>query len=447
MTRVYKLKVPNENMISRIISNDNLAHEIMVIDRKDKEFINTYMNKLEKPALYILVNRETNKLYIGQTEDSLTRLKNHETKEFWTEAIVFHSKMNTLSTTEVRWLEARTYEVVSHLGYFDLTENIQKPKYPPLKEDQDIELEPVFEEAKRYICAAGFDIFMKRKEYQEPVIEIPVQTENTWLICYDSKYFKVEDCFKKYGQIYWRHKAGLQNIHKGDIVYLYGSSPESAIRFKAEVIESQMPYSKKMDVEDEFLLSGDTNSDGKDEKYFLVKYLAETNSEALTHSAMMAAGVMGKRPTATRLSQEQFKNLQEYIEKHFSKQTEDVKEEKFMIFHQTLKQAGGLCKMTYYPNIKKFILNKGTNIVAESNESCGKGAMTLREAIINNKKLSKKEGELYTLLQDIELPLSLSSPSGASKICWGTSRPGPDDWQDEKGKKYPTEWWKNSEVI
>lgn len=151
-------------MISRIISNDNLAHEIMIIDRKDKEFVNTYMNKLEKPALYILVNRETNKLYIGQTEDSLTRLKNHEAKEFWTEAIVFHSKMNTLSTTEVRWLEAKTYEVVADLGYFDLSENIQKPKYPPLKEDQDIELEPVFEEAKRYICAAGFDIFMKRRE-------------------------------------------------------------------------------------------------------------------------------------------------------------------------------------------------------------------------------------------------------------------------------------------
>ena len=63
-----------------------------------------------------------------------------------------------------------------------------------------------------------------------------------------------------------------------------------------------MPYSKKMDVEDEFLVSGDTNSDSKNEKLFLVKFLAETNSEALKHSAMIKAGVMGKRPTATSLT-------------------------------------------------------------------------------------------------------------------------------------------------
>ena len=337
MTRVYKLKVPNENMISRIISSENQAHEIMVIDRSDKAFINTYIEKLEKPALYILVNRETDKLYIGETEDSIKRLRNHESKEFWTEAIVFHSKMNTLSTTEVRWLEAKTYEVVKELGYFDLSENKVKPNYPPLKEDQDLELQPVFEEAKRYICAAGFDIFLKRgkgKDLKQKDIfdddngndTIPVTTpsdnythtnHDTWMICYDSKYFNVAECFKKYGQVYWRHKNGIQNIKKGDIVYLYGSSPESAIRFKAEVLESQMPYSKKMDVEDEFLISGDTNSDSKNEKFFLVKFLAETNSAALKHSAMMKAGVMGKRPTATRLSQIQFNQLREYIEEHF----------------------------------------------------------------------------------------------------------------------------------
>jgi hypothetical protein len=40
---------------------------------------------------------------------------------------------------------------------------------------------------------------------------------NVWLICYDSKFFKVEDCFKKYGQIYWTHKAGVLNVKEGDI--------------------------------------------------------------------------------------------------------------------------------------------------------------------------------------------------------------------------------------
>lgn len=338
MARIYKLKVPNENMISRIISNDNLAHEIMVIDRTDKAFINTYLEKLEKPALYILVNRETDQLYIGETEDSIKRLRNHESKEFWTEAIVFHSKMNTLSTTEVKWLEAKTYEVVKELGYFNLSENKVKPTYPPLKEDQEIELIPVFEEAKRYICAAGFDIFMKRGkcnvckeqnlfdniESQDsntapvapPVIKESAKSE-VWLICYDKKYFDVAGCFKKYGQVYWTHRAGLQNVKKGDVAYLYSSSPESAIRYKVEIVDSQIPYSHEMDVEDEFAASGDSNADGSEKQYFLVRPIAETHNPALSHAMMRQEGLMGKRPTTTRISQMQFRALREYIEEHF----------------------------------------------------------------------------------------------------------------------------------
>ena len=140
---------------------------------------------------------------------------------------------------------------------------------------------------------------------------------NIWLICYDSKYFKVEDCFKKYGQLYWTHKAGVQNVQKGDIAYLYAARPESAIRFKVEVVASQLPYSPEMDVEDEFVASGNTNSDNSGKTYFLVRTIAETHSPALKHEAMMSKGLMGKRPSTTKLSKEEFKSLRQYIEHHF----------------------------------------------------------------------------------------------------------------------------------
>ena len=140
---------------------------------------------------------------------------------------------------------------------------------------------------------------------------------NVWLICYDSKFFKVEDCFKKYGQIYWTHKAGVLNVQRGDIAYLYASRPESAIRFKVEVVASQLPYSPEMDVEDEFVASGNTNSDDSGKTYFLVRPIAETHSSALKHEAMMSKGLMGKRPSTTKLSKEEFKSLRQYIEQHF----------------------------------------------------------------------------------------------------------------------------------
>ena len=164
MAKVFQILVPDNTLVSRIISCENQVTELFVIDRADKKFVSEYSSDLSKPALYILVNRDLKKLYVGETDDSITRLRNHEAKDFWTEAIVFHSSGDTLSTTEVKWLEAKTYETLVSLGYYDLSENKQTPQPPPLKKNQKYILEPIFEEAKNYICAAGFDIFLRKKE-------------------------------------------------------------------------------------------------------------------------------------------------------------------------------------------------------------------------------------------------------------------------------------------
>ena len=156
-----------------------------------------------------------------------------------------------------------------------------------------------------------------------PAAFIPTTTQvqngkgNVWLICYDKNYFDVEGCFKKYGQIYWRHKAGVQNVQKGDIAYLYSSSPESAIRFKVEVVESQIPYSPAVDEGDEFAKSASNGIDYSDKLFFLVRPIAGTNSPALKHEVMMNQKLMGKRPSTTKLSKEEFKSLRQYIEQHF----------------------------------------------------------------------------------------------------------------------------------
>ena len=167
MTKVFQILVPDNTLVSRVISCENQVTELFVIDRADKKFVAEHSAELNKPALYILVNRDKRQLYVGETDDSIKRLRNHEAKDFWTEAIVFHSTGDTLSTTEVRWLEAKTYEALKELGYYDLSENKVAPQQPPLKRNQIYTLEPIFEEAKNYICAAGFDIFLKSKNEQK----------------------------------------------------------------------------------------------------------------------------------------------------------------------------------------------------------------------------------------------------------------------------------------
>ena len=164
MKKVFQILVPDNTLSSRTISCENQVTELFVIDRADKKFVADYSTDLNKPALYILVNRDKRQLYVGETDDSLKRLRNHEAKDFWKEAIVFHSTTDTLSTTEVRWLEAKTYSVLKELGFYDLSENKQVPQEPSLKKNQIYTLEPIFEEAKNYICAAGFDIFLRKKE-------------------------------------------------------------------------------------------------------------------------------------------------------------------------------------------------------------------------------------------------------------------------------------------
>lgn len=182
MTKVFQILVPDNTLVSRIISCENQVTELFVIDRADKKFVAEHSAELNKPALYILVNRDKRQLYVGETDDSIKRLKNHEAKDFWTEAIVFHSTTETLSTTEVRWLEAKTYEALKELGYYDLSENKVAPQQPPLKKNQIYTLEPIFEEAKNYICAAGFDIFLKGKEEHKVEVK-PVATSEHIFYC------------------------------------------------------------------------------------------------------------------------------------------------------------------------------------------------------------------------------------------------------------------------
>ena len=132
MAKVFQILVPDNTLVSRIIMCENQVTELFVIDRADKKFVSEYSNDLNKPALYILINRDKRQLYVGETDDSIKRLRNHEAKDFWTEAIVFHSTTDTLSTTEVKWLEAKTFEALKELDYYDLSENKQVPQQPPL---------------------------------------------------------------------------------------------------------------------------------------------------------------------------------------------------------------------------------------------------------------------------------------------------------------------------
>lgn len=337
MAKVFQILVPDNSLVSRIIGCENQITELYVIDRADKKFVSDHSSELNKPALYILINRDKKMLYVGETDDSLKRLKNHESKDFWTEAIVFHSNTDSLSTTEVKWLEATTYKYLSELGYYDLSENKVKPQVPPLKKYQDILLQPYFEQVKEYTCAAGFDIFLRKADVEEvphkdEVIDKPsIVQNNVWLLPSSKKRFDLEACFAEFGEVYWRISSNFKRIAKGDRGYVYSSDPDKAIIYRFDVVDSQISYSKVIDRDDKFSKKGSETNRKYGENgglFVLIRLSGVVKDKRFALPILLKNGLNGAPQGAVRLSQDKYDNLLSFIDTNFDSEQMNVNNKK-----------------------------------------------------------------------------------------------------------------------
>ncbi len=192
------------------------------------------------------------------------------------------------------------------------------------KKNQIYTLEPIFEESKNYICAAGFDIFLKKKEENNQTTITPVATKKTthpkrepkvWMISASAKYFDHRKCFEKLGHIYWKQYNKLQ---VGDTGYIYFSKPQQKIVYKYEVIACDVPYTSDYDAEKEFYKrEEDFESAKKHNRYYLIKKIGESTSGKLTLSNMMQHGLKQAPLGAMELSSDNCKSLLNYIEENF----------------------------------------------------------------------------------------------------------------------------------
>jgi hypothetical protein len=91
------------------------------------------------------------------------------------------------------------------------------------------------------------------KTYKSESVSRPKQSKapssenKVWLIPYNKKYYDLKGCYDKIGEVYWTQHCRFQ---AGDTGYIYGSSPESAIRFSFRIKEADMPFDPIMDQDD-----------------------------------------------------------------------------------------------------------------------------------------------------------------------------------------------------
>ena len=145
---------------SRIVWMENCFCKLFNIQRTDSDFLSNFKEELQKPALYILLNKKTGKAYVGETDTFLSRIQNHiVNKDFWIEALAFTANDDSLSKTEVQYLEHLAYSKASQMNVYDLSENTQIPKAPHMTFIQKGKTEEFFKYVQFLTKFVGCDIF------------------------------------------------------------------------------------------------------------------------------------------------------------------------------------------------------------------------------------------------------------------------------------------------
>lgn len=121
------------------------------------------IDELKRPAVYLLFGDEDDTgrpvVYIGETEDAYTRLKDHEDKkDYWSEAVVFVSQDDHFNKAHVKYLEGRLYEIANQVDRYTVM-NTQKPTSASIAIDEQAEMEDFIDNVSVLTYGMGHKVF------------------------------------------------------------------------------------------------------------------------------------------------------------------------------------------------------------------------------------------------------------------------------------------------
>ena len=154
------------------------------------------------------------------------------------------------------------------------------------------------------------------KHSKTPSVKTPHREEiKKWMIPANPKYFDIAGCLNKFGYVYWRQHYNFQT---GDIIYIYVTNPESAVKYKCIVEGHDMPFSADSECELEFFVNpNDYENSKKHNRWMKLKLLSSTSSNKLSMIHLLENG-MNKAPQGClNLSHSSFSELLQYIESIF----------------------------------------------------------------------------------------------------------------------------------
>ena len=116
---------------------------------------------LRKAGIYFLIGRDENDKdasYIGEAEEVIKRLLQHQDKDFWSEALVFISKDENLNKAHIKFLEFTLHEQASESGRYIIS-NSNIPAKPAISEAEHAVMTEFAANLKLLVGTMGFKLF------------------------------------------------------------------------------------------------------------------------------------------------------------------------------------------------------------------------------------------------------------------------------------------------
>lgn len=164
MPRLIQTYLPDGTLEGpRIIEISESAVKGIVIPRLK---LNTLNNRPEvkQPALYFLINSGDNQIYIGESENFISRLKNHDqSKDFWDVAVAIVSNTNTLEKSDIKYLESMAVEQAKATSASGIL-NRTIPSRNNIHEFKVHTLNTVLEDSGLILESLGYSVFTNKED-------------------------------------------------------------------------------------------------------------------------------------------------------------------------------------------------------------------------------------------------------------------------------------------
>lgn len=167
--------------------------------------------------------------------------------------------------------------------------------------------ENCWEDAFDFLVSAAVEMKREFAKYHSSI-------KKYWLVSWNEKEFRLHDYFREYSDtIDWNNVSNCK-FSVGDIVYLYSSSTEQAIRYKAQVIKTEVP------LEEEFDDSGYSlrTSENESKHVYRLKKISSINEPKLDYKCLKERGLNCSIRIPIKVQGELLEYIKSILEKKYT---------------------------------------------------------------------------------------------------------------------------------